>query len=146
MSLLAKRLFQRPFGGKQLGRRPYVWRGHGHGPSLVPRLHHGRVDAFDGVGQGVEIGNEELVLGEIVLQDVEEVHQPRGYVLRHRQVRAEWQLRPEIADEPISAERVVERSGAGCVSELEEAGRHGIDLPGVEFVKVAVVVDEDGAL
>ena len=94
----------------------------------------------------MEIGNEELVLGEIVPQDVEEVHQPRGYVLRHRQVRAEGQLRPEIAGEPVLTERVFELSGAGCVSEPEEAAHHGVHLPGVEFEKVPVVVDEDGAL
>ena len=128
------------------GRNAYEWRRHGHGPSLIPRLHHGRVDAFDGVGQGVEIGNEELVLGEVVLQDVEEVHQPRGYVLRHRQVGAKGQLRSEVADERVPTERVVERSGAGRVAEPEEAGRDGVDVLGVEFEKVAVVVDEDGAL
>ena len=94
----------------------------------------------------MEIGNEELVLGEIVMQDIEEVHQPRGYVLRHRQVRGEWQLPPETTDEPIPTERVVERSGAGCVPQPEEACRYGIDLPGVEFEKVPVIVDEDGAL
>ena len=86
------------------------------------------------------------MLGEIVFQDIEEVHQPRGYVLRHRQVWAKWQLRSEIADEPIPTERVVKWSGAGVVTELEEAGRHRINLLGVEFKKVSVVVNEDGAL
>ena len=86
------------------------------------------------------------MLGEIVPQDIEEVHQPRGYILRHRQVWAEWQLPPEIPDEPIPTERVVEWSRAGCVPELEKACRHGVNLLGVEFEEVPVIVDEDGAL
>ena len=94
----------------------------------------------------MEIGNEELVLGEIIPQDIEKVHQPRGYVLRHRQVWGKWQLPPEVTDEPVSTERVVEWSCAGCVPELEEAGRHRVNLPGVEFEKVSLIVDEDGAL
>lgn len=41
---------------------------------------------------------------------------------------------------------MVERSRARCMSHPEEAGSDGVDLLGVKFVKVASVVDEDGAL
>ena len=60
----------------------YVWRRYRYDPSLIPRLHYRRVDTFDSIGQGVEIGSEKLMFGEIIRQDVEELQQSRRYVLR----------------------------------------------------------------
>lgn len=41
---------------------------------------------------------------------------------------------------------MVVRPQASRVAHAQEAGGHGIDVFGVEFVKFAVVIDQDGAL
>lgn len=46
--------------------------------SLETGLHDGSVEALDGLGESVEIGREETVRGEVLFQDVEELHEPGG--------------------------------------------------------------------
>lgn len=64
----------------------HIWRRDLHVPSLIPRLHHGRVDPGHGVRKEVKVRQHESVGGEILVQNIEELHQPRGDVFWFRQV------------------------------------------------------------
>lgn len=122
-------------------------RPHRHHPPLIPRLHDWRIHARDGVGQGVEVARHEAVRGEVLAQDVEEVHQARGDILRFRQVRGERQLVLQVSEDSRGAQGVVVVAvDAGGVADAQVACGDWIEGFAVELEKVAVVVDEGGAL
>lgn len=54
--------------------RAYVGGCDGDDTALVAGLNDRRVDAGDGVGEGVEIRGYQLVQGKILSQDIEELH------------------------------------------------------------------------
>ena len=68
------------------GEATYKGRRDRHSPPLVPRLHHRRINAFDGIGQGVKITRQKPMHGEIGMQDVKKVHQSCRYIFRHCQI------------------------------------------------------------
>lgn len=124
----------------------YQWCAHGHHFPLVPRLNDGRVDALDSVGQAVKIAGNKLVCREKFVENVEKLHQPRRNKFRDCQV---WREGESCAGVPEPAWLLqwmsVWFSHCG-VSYAKEACDHGIDIAGVEFVEIAVVVDQDVAL
>ena len=75
-------------------------RGDGHGAPPVSRLHDGRVEAGHGVGEAVEVGQQQAVRGEAGGEDVEEGEEAGGEVLavaherRARRPRAQAPQRP----------------------------------------------------
>lgn len=94
----------------------------------------------------MEIARDKLMRGEVGVQDVEKLHQARGYKLRDRQVRREGKLRAKVAEGSWTLEGVSVGPGHGSITHTQEARRHGVDLTGVELKELAVVVDEDIAL
>jgi len=56
------------------GWRTYVGSSDGNDTALIAGLNNRRVDAGDGVGEGVEIRGYQLVQREILPQDIEELH------------------------------------------------------------------------
>lgn len=124
----------------------YIGSSDGNDTSLIPGLHNRGVDTGDGVGEGVEIRGQELVHGEIFPQDIKKGHQPRRDILRRRQIPCKRQPTLQIPQESWLFQRMIIRPRACYVAHAQEARSDGVDIFGVEFVKVAVVVDENGAL
>ena len=91
---------------------------------------------------------------EILVQLIEKLHQPRGYVLGVRQVRGERQARPETA--PVRGRRPQRVLGevADVISAVAERGvaqaqvaiGDGVEVGGVELEELALAVDQDGGL
>lgn len=121
-------------------------RRHGHRAALIPRLHDRRVDAGDRAEEGVKVRGQQPVGGEVLVQDVEELHQSGGDVFRHRQVARQRQLVLDTSEQAGRPERVSVRPGAGGVPDAEEACGDGIELAGVDLVELAFVVDQHGPL
>lgn len=71
------------------GGETYEGRRDWHGPPLIPRLHHRRIDAFDGAGQRVEIAGQKSMQGKRSMQNIKKLHQPCRYIFRHRQIACE---------------------------------------------------------
>lgn len=72
--------------GEGKGETAYQGSRHGDHPPLVACLHHGTVNTDHGVRKRVEVTAQYPVRREVIMQDIEELHQPRGNVLRDRQV------------------------------------------------------------
>ncbi len=62
------------FWGGWGGWGTYVGSSDGNDTALIAGLNNRRVDAGDGVGEGVEIRGYQLVQREILPQDIEELH------------------------------------------------------------------------
>ena len=75
----------------------HVRRRHGHRPALEPGLHDRGIEPPHRIRQRVEIRGDELVQGEIGVQDIEELEQARGDEFRVREVGCEGQARLEPA-------------------------------------------------
>lgn len=86
------------------------------------------------------------MLWEVYPQHLEELHQPRRYVLWDRQIRRQRQPRPEISDQPAARKRMLKRVSVGSVACPEVAVGDGVNLFAVEFIEVTDLVDEDHTL
>ena len=117
--------------------KTYQGRAHWHGSPLIPRLHDGGVDALDRVGQAVEVAGDELVRGEVRVQDVEELQEARGDVLWGGEVLGEGQGGAQVPEQARAAQGVVEGHFAGGVADAQEARGDGVEVFGVEFVEIA---------
>lgn len=51
---------------RRRGERAYQRRGDGNNATLVPGLHYGRAEAFDGIGEKMEIAGQEPVTWKII--------------------------------------------------------------------------------
>lgn len=109
-------------------------------------MHDGAVEPLYGVGEGVEVARQEEVGGEVLLDDVEELHEPRGDVLGLAEVRGEGQPPPEGAQQAARAVGRRVAAAGGCVAHAHVAGGDGVEHGLVELVEVADIVDEHGAL
>ena len=85
---------------------------------------------------------------EIIIQHIEELHQPCRDPLRIRKIRRERQRRPHLAQQPLGTTRQIATTipRTRGATDAQEARGDGVDVAGVEFVEVAVGVDEDAAL
>lgn len=52
---------------------------------LVPRLYDWGIDSFDRITEPVEVAGYQFVVWELLVEDIEELHQSRRYVFRHAQ-------------------------------------------------------------
>ncbi len=68
-----------------------------YSPSLVPRLNDRSINAPDGIREGVKVADDEFVGGEVVVQDLEEIHESNGKILRIRQISCKRQAGFEMA-------------------------------------------------
>lgn len=84
--------------------------------------------------------------GEVLLQNVEELHQPRGDVLRVGEVGRKGHLGGEVAQGRVSRIRPRVNAASGSMADTEETRSHGVQFVHVELVKVSFAVDEDVAL
>lgn len=75
---------------QHVGKITYQRRGDRNHLPLVPRLHDRRIDTPNCLTQLVEVGADELVVGELGCEYVEELHQPCGDILWLAEIRAEW--------------------------------------------------------
>lgn len=95
----------------------------------------------------MEVAGQQLVRGEVPLQDVEELHQPRGDILGLGEVRGHGQAGAQGPQQARGAQRVVVRRGpAGGVAHAEEARGDRVDVGRVEVVELALRVHQHHAL
>lgn len=119
---------------------------HRHHTPLVPGLDDRGVEALDGLRKPVKVGGDKTVGWEVLLEDIEELHEPGGDELRVREVGRKGHLGGEISQGGIGGiwPRIV--APGGSVADAEVAGSDGIELVDVELVEVAVAINEDVAL
>ena len=68
------------------GKGAYIGSSNRDDSSLIASLYDRRIDASDGVGQGMEIGGQKLMQRKMLPQDIKKLHQSRGNKLRHGQI------------------------------------------------------------
>lgn len=118
----------------------------GHHFPLESSLHDGGVKTLDGLRERVEIRGDEAVGGKVLFQNVEELHQSGGDELGLGQVGGEGHLGGHVPKNRIGRVRLGIVAPRGGVADTEESRGEGVQLVDVEFVKVAVAVDEHVAL
>lgn len=84
--------------------------------------------------------------GEKIFQCLEELHQPRGDILRHRQIGRERQPRLQSTNEAISRKGMLERLPVSGMPYAQVTLSDRIDLLSVKLEEVAVLVDEHHTL
>lgn len=131
---------------KKAGLLTYKGSRDGHHFSLEPGLHDGSVETLDGLRERVEIRGNEAVGGEVLFQDVEELHQSGGDELGLGQVGGEGHLVGHVPKNRVGRVRLGILPSRGGMANAEESRGEGVQLVDVEFVKVAVAVDEHVAL
>lgn len=124
----------------------YIRSGDGYNATLVACLHDRGVETSDGIRKMGEIGKEQLVQGKVGAEDVEKLQKARGDVFRECQVPRERQVSLQSAQPARLLEWVRKGSLASRGADAQETRRGGVEGFGVEFVEVALAVDEDGAL
>ncbi len=94
----------------------------------------------------MEIRGKKLVQGEKLPQNVEKLHQSRRDIFRYRQIPSKRQFALQTPHKPWLSQRMVVRPRARGIAHAQEPRGDGVDVFGVEFVEITVVVDEEGAL
>lgn len=110
----------------------------------VARLDNGGIHTVHGIGQRVEITQQQPVRRKTLSQHVEKRHQHRGHELRFREVRGKWEAVAQAAEE--GAGSLHSARGRDAVPDAKEALRDGVQEGGVELEEVARGVDHDVAL
>lgn len=119
-------------------------RDRNHSP-LIPRLHDGRINALDRLAQLVEVAADELMIGELRCEDVEELHKPRGNVFWLTEVCAEWDQAPQALHQAGALEWVRVRFTC-CVSPCKELRGYRVESARVVFEEFTAWIDDDMGL
>lgn len=123
----------------------YEWSGHRHGSPLISSLDHRRIQPRHCVGQGAEITCHETMCREVLVQHVEELHQPRGDVLGYGELLAEWWRGANATKEPRA--KGAGKGAPGCsLADAQEASSNRVELRVEVFVKLAVRIDQHSTL
>lgn len=125
--------------------KTYKWSCHRHGSPLVSSLHHGRIQPRHCVWQGTEITCHKTMCGEVLIQHVEKLHQPRGDIFGQGELLAErWR--------GADATKVPRTEGAGewpprcSLTDAQKASGDGVELRVEVFVELAVRIDQHSTL
>ena len=124
----------------------YKSRRNSNGPSFVSRLYNRAIDSLDRLWKFMEIGGEDAVGREVIVQNIEELHQSRRNVFRLCQIRCAGKCLPNISQDFRAADGAVVWLSRGQFADFEEALSYGVELTFVDVMHFSVIVDQDCAL
>lgn len=126
-------------------RTTHKWRRDRYSTSSVPCLDHRGVQPGDRVRKTVEVARHKSVRGEVIMENVEELHKTSGDVLRQSIFALEWHGGTDPAQK-LGTQRCREWSAGSCLPHPEKSGGKRVKLRTVEFVELSILIDENTSL